>query len=191
MFGDPYSIAYQQTNHLAAILFVNYMPVKNLTISYNNILGNQALKDADFRNNLLYNDIIVTYNPISNVTINGQFDFAFQTNSQMAPDTNKIASMCSGFIQSQYRFLKHFSISGRYEYYYDPDGFLSGPYTYNGKTTGLTINGMGLSIEYKPVRISYIRFEYKYMHANKGNLVYYGKTSDLLNALIFTAGVRF
>jgi hypothetical protein len=191
MFGNPYSLAHQQTNHLAGIFFVNYLPLKNLTISYNNMFGNQALRNAEINNNLLYNDILVTYDPNKNVNLIGQFDFAFQSNSQMAPDTNKAASMCSGFLEARYFFLNHFSISGRYEYSHDPDGFLSGPYTYNGKTTGLTINGMAISLEYKPVKISYIRMEYKYLHANKGNNVYYSGTSDHLNAIVFTAGVRF
>jgi YD repeat-containing protein len=191
LFGNPYSIAYQQTHHLAGIMFISYAPVKKLTIAYNNLFGNQALKNAEIRNNLLYNDILITYDPNKNVNLTGQFDFAFQTNSGMTPDTSSIASMCSGFIQCRYGFLKHFSVSGRYEYYYDPDGFLSGTFTYDGKTTGLTMNGMSLSLEYKPVSISYIRMEYKFMQANNGNNVYYSNTSDRLNALIFTAGVRF
>jgi hypothetical protein len=191
MFGSPYSLAYQQTDHVAGILYINYIPLKNLTLSYNNMFGNQALKNAGIRNNLLYNDVCIAYNPIQDLGIVGQFDFAFQTNSQMAPDTNKVASMCSGFIQARYGFLKHFSISGRYEYYHDPDGFLSGTYTYYSKTTGLTTNGFSVSLEYKPVAISYIRVEYKYMHANEGNMVFYSNTSDYTQNIILTMGVKF
>jgi hypothetical protein len=191
MFGNPYSLAYQQTGHVASILFLNYLPLKNLTISYNNIFGNQALKNAEIKNNILYNDILVTYDPYQNINLTGQFDFAFQTNAQLPPDTNKIASMCSGFIQARFSLLKFFSISGRYEYYHDPDGFLSGTFNYDNKTTGLTTNGLSISLEYKPVKIGYVRFEYKYLHANKGNNVYYSNTSDHLNTFIFTTGVRF
>jgi YD repeat-containing protein len=191
MFGNPYSIAYQQTNHIAGIFFLNYIPLKNLTISYNNLFGNQALKNGRINNNLLYNDILITYDPIKNVNLLAQFDFAFQSNSQLPPNTNQIASMCSGFLLARYSFLNHFSISGRYEYYYDPNGFLSGAYTYDGKTTGLTTNGMAISLEYKPVKIAYMRIEYKYIHANKGNDFYYGNTSDFMQAFIFTTGVRF
>jgi hypothetical protein len=35
------------------------------------------------------------------------------------------------------------------------------------------------------------KIEYKYLHANKGNEVCYRNTSDLLQAFVFTAGVRF
>ncbi len=191
MVGNPYSVAYQHSNILSGILFINYMPLKNLTISYNNLFGNQALRNATLKSNLLYNDILIVYDPHDNINITGQFDFGFQTNSQMAPDTNKIASMCSGWLQCRYRFLHNFSIAGRYEYYYDPNGFLSGPYTYEGKTTGLTTNGTSVSLEYKPVKIAYIRMEYKYLQSNKGNKVFYSNTSDYMNLLIFTTGVRF
>jgi len=191
MVGNPYSLAYQQANHITGLLFVNYYPLKNLTLSYNNIFGNQALRGGEIENNLLYNDILVVYNPWQRLTLTGQFDFAFQTNSKMAPDTNKIASMASGFIQAKFNFLKYFSLSGRYEFYTDPDGFLSGPFTYDGKTTGLSINGTSFSLEYKPVKIAYVRMEYKFLQANKGNNIYYSKTSDNLAALIFTTGIRF
>jgi hypothetical protein len=191
MTGDPYSLAYQQNNHLVGIIFLNYKPLKNLTVTYNNLFGNQALRNAEINNNLLYNQFIITYDPGKNINLTGQFDFGFMTNSQMPPDTNKIASMCSGFIQARYGFLKYFAIAGRYEYFHDPEGFLTGIYTYNGKTTGLTTNGMAFSLEYKPVKIGYLRMEYKYIHANNGNNVYYGGTSDFMQAIVFTTGVRF
>ncbi|MCX6244804.1 MAG: outer membrane beta-barrel protein [Bacteroidetes bacterium] len=191
MAGDPYSLAYQQTNHLAGVLFINYMPLKNLTLTYSNLFGNQALKNAEIKNNLLYNDVQIAYSPIKNIDILAQCDFAFQSNSRMPPDTNKIASMVSGFIQARYRFLKHFSVTGRYEMFTDPEGFLSGVYNYENKSTGLMMNGCSLGLEYKPVKIGYVRMEYKFLHANPGNKVYYSNTSDHLNALIFTTGVRF
>lgn len=191
MAGNPYSLAYQQNNHLAGITFINYLPLKNLTISYNNFWGNQALRNAEPKNNLIYNEFIIVYNPHKNINLVGQIDFAFQTNSQLPPDTNKVASMFSGFLQARFSYLKHFSISGRYEFFHDPNGYLTGTYTYDGKTTGLTTNGMAISLEYKPVKIGYMRVEYKYIHANNGNKVYYGNTSDFMHAIVFTTGVRF
>ena len=191
MAGNPYSLAYQQNNHIAGLTFLNYIPLKNLTISYNNFFGDQALRNVRPKTTLFYNEFIIMYNPHQSVDLTGQFDFAFQSNSQMPPDTNKVASMCSGFLQARFSFLKHFSIAGRYEYFHDPDGFLSGTYTYDGITTGLTTNGMALSLEYKPVKIGYMRVEYKYIHANKGNNVYCDNTSDFIQAIIFTTGVRF
>ncbi|MEI6900411.1 MAG: outer membrane beta-barrel protein [Bacteroidota bacterium] len=191
MAGNPFSLAYQQNNHLAAIIFLNYQPRKNLTLTYNNFFGNQALRNAEINNNLLYNEFLANWSPFQNLSLVGQFDFAFQSNSKISPDTTKIASMISGFIMAQYKFFKHFAVTGRYELFYDHDGFLSGTYKYDEKITGLTTNGFAFGFEYKPVKIGYIRFEYKFIHANRGNLVYSGNTLDYMNALIFTTGVRF
>jgi hypothetical protein len=191
MTGNPYSLAYEQNNHLVGIIFLKYMPTGNLSVMYNNLFGNQAMRNADIKNNLLYNQFIITYDPIKSINLVGQFDFGFMTNSQMPPDTNEVASMCSGFLQARYSFLKYFSIAGRYEYFHDPDGFLSGTYSYDGKTNGLTTNGMAVSLEYRPVKIGYLRMEYKYIHANNGNNVYCDNTRDFMQAIVFTTGVRF
>ena len=109
----------------------------------------------------------------------------------MPPDTTMTAGIYSGFLQASYAFLGHFAITGRYEFFNDPDGFLSGTYTFDGKTRGLHTEGFCAGFEYKPVNIGYIRLEYRYLHANKGNLVFYDNTSDHMQALIITTGVRF
>ena len=109
----------------------------------------------------------------------------------MYPDTAKTATMFSGLAQVRYEFLKKFSISGRYEFFNDYDGFLSGPYTYNGITRGLLTQGFSVSFEYKPIKIGYIRLEYRCLFAAPGNKVFFSNTSDQMQALIFTTGVRF
>lgn len=191
MFGNPYSVAYQQHPHISGIMFISYNPLPNLLITYNNLFGNQALRDANLNNNLLYNDIYVAWDPIRNLNLVGQFDFAFQTNSKLAPDTNKVASMCSGWILARYNFLKIFSVTARYEYFNDPQGFLTGTFKYNGKTTGLMAQGFSAGFEVRPVKIAYIRAEYKFLHATPGNNIYYSGTSDQFNGLIINTGVRF
>jgi hypothetical protein len=191
LVGNPYSLAYQQTQHVAGILFVNYSPFKNLRLTYNNLFGNQALKNAEINNNLLYNEVVVNWKPHRDVTLLGQIDFAFQTNSGLGNDSSDIASMASGFVTARYAFFKRLSIACRYEFFHDPDGFLSGPYNYENKVTGLSSQGYSVSLEYKPVEKAYVRCEYKFNQANKGNLVYYGNTSDHLQIIIFTTGLRF
>jgi len=83
------------------------------------------------------------------------------------------------------------SITGRYEFFNDPDGFLSGPYYYNGKVRGLKINGFTAGVEFRPIEFAYFRVEYRFLDAAKGNYIFYSNTSDLFQALTFTTGVRF
>jgi hypothetical protein len=191
MVGDPYSLAYEQNTNIAGMIFFNYSPVEKLKINYNSFFGNQALKTAEIKNNVLYNNLIISYVPVKDVLLVGQLDVGAETNSKLPPDTTKIAYMYSGFFQAGYSFLKHFSVNVRYEFFNDPDGFLSGEYTYDGKTTGLQTRGFGISFEYKPVKIGFVRLEYKYLEANHGNTVFYSNTSDNMQAVVITTGVRF
>lgn len=191
LIGNQYSLAYGQNTHMAGLIFLNYSPLKNLTLSYANFFGNQALKNDAVKNNILFNNFIVTYNPISHISLVGQLDIAGQTNSQMPPDTNKVAWLFGGFLQAGYLFNEHFCLYARYEYFNDPDGFASGLYTYDGKTTGLRANGISGSFEYRPVKFGYIRIIYRFYHANPGNNVFYTGKSDKINILTISTGVRF
>lgn len=188
MAGNPFSIAYDHHNHMAGMLFLTYQPLSNLSINYNNFFGNQAMQDAKIKNNILYNNLFVTWNPGKHVELVGELDFGSQTNSGIPPDTNKIANMFSGFLQAGYLFNDHFSVTARYEFFNDPEGFLSGV---NEQTQrGLRTNGFSCSLEYKPVKICYFRLAYRYLGSYPGSKEFYGKTSDQMQALYFSAGIQ-
>ena len=191
MFGNPYSLAYAKNTHIATLIFVNYQPTPRLSFNYNNAFGNQAVKNAQIQNDIIYNNFIVQYDPIDQLIFTGQLDFAAQTNSQMPPDTNKIATMFSGLIEVKYMFLSKFAITGRYEFFNDYDGFLSGLYTYNNQKRGLLTQGFSVGLEYKPVKIGYIRMEYRHLYADSGNSVFMSGQSDQLQSLVITTGIRF
>jgi hypothetical protein len=189
MVGNPFSLAYAQNTHMAGIMFINWQPNTKFTFTYNNFFGNQALVDADVQNNILYNNFILTWSPFKSVSLVGQFDLGSQTNSSLAPDTTKLAHMYSGFLQARYAFAKSFSITARYEFMNDPSGFLTGinSYTMRGEKT----NGYAVSFEYKPISFGYIRLAYRYLEGYPGSKVFASNTSDNMQALIFTTGVRF
>ncbi len=189
--GNNYSLAYAKNTRMAGMTFVYFKPLPNLIINYNNFFGNAALADAKINQNLLYNNLIIQYDVLPGLSLTSQLDFAAQTNSQMKPDTNKIATMFSGLVQAKYTFLKKYAIAGRYEFFNDYDGFLSGPYHYNGHTRGLMTQGFSFGFEYKPIKIGYIRFEYRHLFAAEGNYVFKSGKSDQLESVIFTTGIRF
>lgn len=189
MIGNPFSLAYSLNTHMAGIMFFNWQPRSNLSFTYNNFFGNQALIDAGIKNNILYNNFIATWSPIKSLSLVGQFDFAGQTNSRMAPDTTKTAKMFSGFLQARFAFAKFFSITARYEILNDPHGFLTGVNQYTMR--GLRTNGFALSFEYKPISFGYIRLAYRYLDGYPGSNIFASNTSDNMQAIIFTTGVRF
>ena len=191
MIGNPYSLAYGKNTHMAGMIFLNYKPMDKLQFTYNNFFGNQALINAERKNDILYNNLIVTWLPFKGFEMVGQLDLAAQTNSGLPPDTTKTAFMYSGFLQCSYAFERHLMGSVKYELFDDPQGFLSGTYSFRGKVQGLLVHGITFGFEYKPIQIGFMRIEYRYLFANPGNKVFYSNTSDELQSLIFTTGVRF
>lgn len=191
MAGNSFSLAYGRNTHMAGMTFITYSPWPNLLLTYNNYFGNQAMYDAETDNDIVYNNLIIDYTLIKKFRFVGQLDVALQTNSGRFPDTTRTAVMCSGFIQAGYYFNKHLSLTGRYEYFNDPDGFLSGLFTYDNSVSGLLTHGFSVSFEYKPVQFGYFRLAYRYYHANPGNNVYYSGKQDFINLLTLTTGVRF
>ena len=191
MVGNPYSLAYARNTHMAGLIFVYYTPIPRLTLNYNNFFGNQALTNAEVNTDILYNNFIVQYNPVDPLFLTGQLDFAAQTNSKLPPDTNKTATMFSGMIEAKFVFVEKYSVSARYEFFNDYDGFLSQEYIYNNQTRGLMTQGFSVGFEYKPIKIGYIRVEYKHLFAASGNNIFQSDTSDQQQSLVFTTGVRF
>ncbi|MEI7499854.1 MAG: outer membrane beta-barrel protein [Bacteroidota bacterium] len=189
MVGNPFSLAYAHNTHMAGLFFLTYRPLKNLSITYNNFFGNQALYGDEIDNDILYNNIIITWSPFKSIDLVGQFDFAGQTNSTMPPDTTKIAGMLSGFLQARFSFAKFFAVAARYEVFNDPHGFLTG---ININTMrGVRTNGFSFSFEYKPVSFGYIRVAYRYLEGYPGSHIFASNTRDNMKAIIFSTGVRF
>jgi hypothetical protein len=173
------------------MIFLNYSPFEKLSVSYNNYFGHQDQKNTGIDTYHLYNNLIITYTPVKQVLLIGQFDMAAQTNSKMAPDSNKTATMFSGCLQARYTLNEKYSFTARVELFNDPDGFLSGIYIFDGKERGLLTRGATVGFEYRPVRFGYIRLDYRHLHANDGNKVFYSNQLDRINMLTLTTGVRF
>ncbi len=191
MYGNPYSLAYKKNTHLAGMIFLSYSPFENLTFSYNNYFGHQDKISTGTDAYLLYNNLFIIYTPVKQFLLIGQFDMAAQTNSKMAPDSSKTATMFSGCLQARYTLNEKYSLTARFELFNDPDGFLSGVYAFDGKKRGLLTRGVTAGFEYRPVKFGYIRLDYRYLHANDGNKVFYSNQLDRMNMLTLTTGVKF
>jgi hypothetical protein len=189
MVGNPYSLAYSHDSHLAGFVFFTYQPTRALSVNYNNFFGNQAPAGSGMSQNVLYNNLYLTWNPGNHFEFVGELDFAGRTNSGKPPDTTKTATMLSGFLQAGYRFNDHFSVTTRYEHYNDPEGFFSGVNSLTNR--GLRTNGFSCSVEYKPVQICYFRLSYRYLGAYPGSKVFSSNTSDQMQAIYLSAGVGF
>ncbi|MFH1160649.1 MAG: outer membrane beta-barrel protein [bacterium] len=189
--GNPYTLAYGKNKRLYAGVTFLYSYKNLFTINYNNMIGNAALSTSDRNHFYLYNNTVLTVTPVTNLLLVGEFDYVVETNASKPPDTSNNASGISGFLQVTYRFAKWFSASIRGEYLNDPDGLTGTLYAYDGKLRGLLTYGGTFGIEFNPVPYSYIRAEYSYLSADKGNYIFNSNLSDNRQLLTFTAGIRF
>jgi len=189
--GNPYTLAYGRNTRLYAGLFFQYSFKDLLTVNYNNMMGDANLSDVIPHNFYLYNNLYVTITPVEKLLLAGQVDFAWITNASKPPDTTKAASFVSGFLQASYTFTRWFTATVRGEYLSDADGAMTTLYAYDGKLRGLLTYGGTVGVEFRPVKYSYIRAEYSYLSADKGNMIFSSDLADNRNLITFTAGLKF
>jgi hypothetical protein len=160
--GNPFSLPYGKNTHVNYGADVSYNPSDNLTISYNNYMGNIAKSGADYYKNLLYNNLYVTYDPGPKWDIIGQADFAFQRVTSMSKDSVRRGGVISGLVASRFYFLPKFAFAIRAEFFYDPKKILIGD-KYSGKTDDFVIFGASAGLEFNPGKDAYIRAQYNYL----------------------------
>lgn len=186
--GNPYSVAYNQDTYTSAGFQLAYTPTENLGIYYANLAG---LQSRDVNRHLkfqLYNNLIIDYTPLKWLNLLAQYDFAWQTNSHLKPDTTKLSYVHSGFFQASVRPLKWFSVTAKGEFFNDPNGFLSGVYGEGVSSKGMSTSGFTAGVEFKPVKIIYLRMEYRTVNTNQ--YLYDNNTLKNQGAVILTAGLK-
>jgi len=160
--GNAFSLPYGKNTHVNYGMDISYNPSDNLTISYNNYLGNIAQSGAAYYKNLMFNNLYVTYNPGPKWDIIGQADFAFQKVSSREKDSVRLGMVISGLLASRFYFLPKFAFALRAEVYYDPRNILIGS-KYTGRTDDFIIFGASAGLEFNPGKDAYFRVQYNYL----------------------------
>jgi hypothetical protein len=160
--GNAFSLPYGKNIHVNYGINVSYNPSDNLTISFNNYMGNIAKSGVSYDKFLDYNNLYATYNPNSKWNFIGQADFAFQRVSSREIDSVKMGTVVSGLLGARFYFLPKFAIALRGEVYYDPKEILIGG-KYTGKTNDFIIFGASAGLEFNPGKDAYIRVQYSYL----------------------------
>lgn len=189
--GNQYTLAYGKNKRIYAGMTLLYKYKDLLSVNYNNMMGNASIVTSEINHLYIYNNLILTVTPVKNLLLVGQADFGFYGNSRKPPDTTSTANGISGFLQATYRFTTWCALSVRGEYLSDPDGSVTPLYAYDGKLRGLLTYGGTVSLEFNPVKNSYVRAEYSYLSADKNNNVFNSMLSDHRHSIAFTAGLRF
>lgn len=137
---------------------LNYIPLPELKIIYNNIIGNEQPTGMQGKTRTLNNLIFNVY-PHEKIDIVASADFGMQEKSSMF-DSTKTAYYYGASVAGRYRFSPNYSASIRGDFFQDLEGVVSLPLN-NGR--GVKANSLSLGFEYKPVEKAYVRFEYRYV----------------------------
>ncbi len=163
----------------------NYKLTPDISLSFNNLIGNEMPSGTDGKF-LTLNNLIVNASPYKNLELLMNLDIGTQEKSKLS-DSNATAYLYGGFVAARYRFSKFFSASVRGEYYQDLDGILSG-IVLNNK--GLKSNAITFGIEYKPAENAYARFEYTYLRLDESLRVFYNNDNQR-HEIIISSGLEF
>ena len=174
---------------------VNYRPNERITLSYNNLLGDEAIPDrlAEFptkyrmaHNLYWYHEWSEVFTTVLNLT------GVTQTNSVNAREGGT-AVAGGGFLTLHSQVAERWAVTGRLESYTEPDAFLGGRIAtpgFNGNK-GLRVDAITLGTEYRPVPSTYARLELRY--ADQGDdIVLFEKDEERVNSrleLLITAGI--
>lgn len=137
---------------------LNYKPLSELNIVYNNIIGNEQPTGIQGKTRMLNNLIFNVY-PHEKIDIVAAADYGLQEESSLS-DPSKTAYYYGASVAGRYRFSPNYSASIRGDFFQDLDCVVSLPLN-NGK--GVKANSLSLGLEYKPVEKAYVRFEYRYI----------------------------
>lgn len=154
---------------------LNYSPLKNINITFNNLTGNiyhryiytwEPNIDFESRKVLrIFNNAVLTYDLNSKLKFISGFDVVTQEKSNLYT-FKKAATMFSGFISGRYQVNKKFSVSARGEYFNDRHGiftFVNNFSEYYPYPTGMDAMGFAVGVEYSPKSQLYARLEMNYV----------------------------
>ena len=166
-------------------LQLNYKLTPDISLSFNNLMGNEMPSGTKGKL-LTLNNLIVNALPYKNLELLVNMDIGTQEKSKLS-DSNATSYLYGGFVAARYRFSKIFSASVRGEFYQDPDGILSGIVLNN---MGLKANAITLGVEYKPAENAYVRLEYTYLRLDESLKVFYNNDNQRHEATL-SMGIEY
>lgn len=160
--GNPFTVPFGQNTHVMFGIDIGYKPTGEMTLSYNNALGNTAPLGSSFDRYYFFNNLFLTWNPAQQWNLIAQADLAFKRTESKVSDSVKGGSMTSVMLGAKFWFHPKFSLALRGEVFYDPENILIGD-QYSGFTNRFMIFGCSAGLEFKPFGDAYIRLQYNWL----------------------------
>ena len=166
--NDYYTLARgQNSNNLAYGLGLIVKPTETLTLSYTNLIDDQAAIGSDTSQWRYYNNLYIAYTTEKLLLAFGT-DFAYQENTKVTSEGKLTSTTAFNFeVEGKYYFVPKAAAYGRFDYFTDEDGILSATIQQkNLQVRGLNAQSITLGGEFKPTDQSYIRLEGRYLWAD-------------------------
>ena len=190
---NGYNTYVENNKHKSLGLAVSYLLSDKGSISYYNLIGEEAPEGTATKHVRFLNNVVLNYQLTSKLKTNIGFDYISQQHSKLS-DTTKTASVFSTIVTFRYQLRPMYAVYARGEMFSDKEGILTGQMMNSkGEWTGYILKGATLGIEYKPADNAFIRLEGRsiMMDANQQLFRTNGSfTNGRLEALI-NMGVTF
>lgn len=155
-------------------VLLSYALSDTWTLSYSNLLGRESddgIAPAQFR---VYQNAYLTGTLAEErlrFSLGG--DLGLQSHSALF-DSTSTARMYNALLTLRYQFHPQWSLTTRAEVFDDPSGFISGLYSTNGivPLQGLSLAGLTLGGEYRPLPQGYLRVEGRYLRTQTGLVMF-------------------
>jgi len=194
--NDYYTMARQQNaNSPAYGLGLTFKPMEGVTISYTNLIDDQAQIGQDTTQWRFYNNLYVAYTTDKLLLAAGA-DFAHQENAKFSDEGKLEAATAFNFeVEGKYYFTPKAAAYGRFDHFFDEYGILSPTIeTRVGHTQGLIASSITAGGELKPTDQSYIRLEGRYLWCDTEQHRFKDLSGNMTHdrfSVLFTFGFSF
>jgi hypothetical protein len=149
-------------------LLLEYAPNEATTLTYNNLIGNEAPDNGNRRQLRFYQNAYWEQRWNDRFSSLLSVDLGVQSNSELVPGGRE-ALLYAALLTLRYRIDDRWSLTGRGELFRDRTGFISGTlFNSSGRPSGAKLTGWTLGGEYRPYSNAYLRAEGRYTAAADG-----------------------
>ncbi len=171
---------------------VTYSLNDKINFGYSNYIGDDTPTGDTVTHNRIHNNLFVNFQ-LKKFKAQVGGDYCMQQNADIAFH-NQQATMMSGVASLKFQCCKKDAVYGRFEYFNDPQGFMSGTYVdANNILSGLYLWGATLGFEYTPTSNTYIRLEGRQIQTDTAQEIFHWKnenTNQRMELMIHT-GISF
>ena len=173
---NGYNLFIDQNEKKSVGALLSYQLSQQLSITYTNILGDEALAGSDTSQYRIYQNLYLNYQIGEDFFLTAGGDLGIQ-NEKWEQQSRQLF-MYNYLVVARYNFLPKWGATFRFERFKDQNGFISGNFnTMSNQLEGFDINGYTINVEYRPDDRMFLRAEYRWMDSPHNYLAFEGQNN--------------